>query len=209
MASSGVHASRALYLLISARGNKSDWPIVHRNGGGSARDVASLPRQLLVLTPGIHSPHGHLVICVCPARLSCRVNSQGSKTRRKRCPGTQPERGYVPVTGYDFPKIHPPFPLSSFQAQFRFAAQKLGQLQDKFESQAQVTKGDIATLLRQGNIGLARAKAESVIKDEIHTDLLQVLEMYLGVVLEQFAEIEKKYSSPHRIVASSHLLGCN
>jgi len=85
----------------------------------------------------------------------------------------------------------------------------LGQLQDKFESQAQVTKGDIATLLRQGNIGLARAKAESVIKDEIHTDLLQVLEMYLGVVLEQFAEIEKKYSNPCCIAASSHLLGHN
>ena len=59
-------------------------------------------------------------------------------------------------------------------------------------------------MLRQGNIGLARAKAESVIKDEIHTDLLQVLEMYLGVVLEQFAEIEKKYSSPCNITVSSH-----
>ena len=113
------------------------------------------------------------------------------------------------ATGYDFSKIHLSFALSAFQAQFRFAAQKLGQLQDKFESQAQVTKGDIATLLRQGNIGLARAKAESVIKDEIHTDLLQVLEMYLGVVLEQFAEIEKKYSNPCRISASSQLLGYN
>lgn len=87
--------------------------------------------------------------------------------------------------------ISPPVP-TSVQVQFRSAAQKLGQLQDKFESQAQITKGDIATLLRQGNIGLARAKAEGVIKDEIHSDLLQTLEMYLGVVLEQFAEIEKK-----------------
>ena len=94
--------------------------------------------------------------------------------------------------------------LPFFQVQFRSAAQKLGQLQDKFESQAQVTKGDIATLLRQGNIGLARAKAESVIKDEIHTDLLEVLEMYLGVVLEQFAEIEKKYSSSHPVTVSPH-----
>lgn len=96
--------------------------------------------------------------------------------------------------------------LSPPQAQFRIAAQRLGQLQDKFESQAQITKGDIATLLRQGNIGLARAKAENVIKDEIHTDLLQTLEMYLGVVLEQFAEIEKKYLNPHCQAASSHPL---
>ncbi|KAF9652839.1 hypothetical protein BDM02DRAFT_3265870 [Thelephora ganbajun] len=93
------------------------------------------------------------------------------------------------------------------RAQFRLAAQKLGQLQDKFESQAQITKGDISTLLRQGNIGLARAKAESVIKDEIHTDLLQVLEMYLGVVLEQFAEIEKKLiPGPPLVEAASGII---
>lgn len=60
-------------------------------------------------------------------------------------------------------------------------------------SHAQITKGDIVTLLRQGNIGLARAKAEAVIRDEVHTDLLQTLELYLEVVLEQFSEIEKKY----------------
>lgn len=59
-------------------------------------------------------------------------------------------------------------------------------------------------MLRQGNVGLARAKAESVIKNEIHTDLLQTLEMYLGVVLEQFAEIEKKYVSSRRKAAFSH-----
>ena len=67
-----------------------------------------------------------------------------------------------------------------------------------------MTKGDIATLLRQGNIGLARAKAESAIKDEIQTDLLQTLEMYLGVVLEQFVEIEKKYSNSCPVTASPH-----
>lgn len=93
------------------------------------------------------------------------------------------------------------------KAQFRLAAQKLGQLQDKFESQAQITKGDISTLLRQGNIGLARAKAEGVIKDEIHSDLLQTLEMYLETVLEQFAEIEKKLiPSPPLVEAASGII---
>jgi len=110
----------------------------------------------------------------------------------------------VSVANHGFPQIHLSLVLFPFQTQFRFAAQKLGQLQDKFESQAQVTKGDIVTLLRRGNIGLARAKAESVIKDEIHSDLLQTLELYLGVLLEQFAEIEKKYFNFCRITASSH-----
>ena len=94
--------------------------------------------------------------------------------------------------------------LFSIQAQFRLAAQKLGQLQGKFESQAQITKGDIVTLLRQGNIGLARAKAEAVIRDEVHTDLLQTLEVYLEVVLEQFSEIEKKYTTFCCVIDSSH-----
>ncbi|KAF9792755.1 regulator of Vps4 activity in the MVB pathway-domain-containing protein [Thelephora terrestris] len=93
------------------------------------------------------------------------------------------------------------------RAQFRLAAQRLAQLQEKFESQAQITKGDISTLLRQGNVGLARAKAEGVIKDEIHSDLLQTLEMYLGVVLEQFAEIEKKLiPSPPLVEAASGII---
>jgi len=112
----------------------------------------------------------------------------------------------VSVVERGFPQIHLSLVLFLFQTQFRFAAQKLAQLQDKFESQAQITKGDIVTLLRRGNIGLARAKAESVIKDEIHADLLQTLEMYLGVLLEQFAEIEKKYSNFCCIAASSHPL---
>lgn len=59
-------------------------------------------------------------------------------------------------------------------------------------------------MLRQGNIGLARAKAEGVIRDEVHTDLLQTLEIYLQVVLEQFTEIEKKYPSFCRLLGSSH-----
>ena len=45
-----------------------------------------------------------------------------------------------------------------------------------------------------------------MIKDEIHADLLQTLEMYLGVVLEQFVEIEKKYLNSRRNAASSHPL---
>jgi hypothetical protein len=46
----------------------------------------------------------------------------------------------------------------------RFAAQRLGQLQHKLDSQGLITKRDIATLLQQGNIELARAKAQNVIK---------------------------------------------
>ena len=157
----------------------------------------------------IHSPHGHLGISTYTyvQRVSLVALIPKDQTLDGNdVLGPNQSEGTCQSLAATSKKTHLSFALSSFQAQFRFAAQKLGQLQDKFESQAQVTKGDIATLLRQGNVGLARAKAESVIKDEIHTDLLQVLEMYLGVVLEQFAEIEKKYSIPCYNVAPSHPL---
>lgn len=141
-----------------------------------------------------------LLCCVNLQRSNSSETMSWDPTRARVCPS---HRAQLP------PNSSLSSVLSSFQAQFRFAAQKLGQLQDKYESQGQITKGDIATLLRQGNIGLARAKAESAIKNEIHADLLQVLEMYLGVVLEQFAEIDKKYFGSCPVVGSTHLVGHN
>jgi hypothetical protein len=179
-AKSGVHASRALFLHL-------------RPGEYSSRLSPTMGAGAHVTSATAHLGSFGISYVQHVSRVAL---NRSPKTRRKRCPGTQPERGCVSVAKHNIPKTHPLCCVVLFQAQFRTAAQKLGQLQDKSESQAQVTKGDIATLLRHGNIGLARAKAESVIKDEIHADLLQTLEMYLGVVLEQFAEIEKKYFNP-------------
>jgi hypothetical protein len=83
-----------------------------------------------------------------------------------------------------------------FQAQLRLTTQRLGQLQEKHDSQAQITRRDIATLLQQDNIPLARAKAQNLIHEEVLGDLLEVLEMHLGLILEHFAEIDKRSSCP-------------
>lgn len=80
------------------------------------------------------------------------------------------------------------------QAQLRLTAQRLGQIQDKLDSQGQITRGDIATLLQQGNISLARAKAQKSIHDDIYGDLLQTLEMQVGVILEHVGELERRYA---------------
>lgn len=122
--------------------------------------------------------------------MSCCVNFQASKFDGNDVLGPEQSQGTCQPSRKAFWQFIPPF---CFQAQLRSAAQKLSQLQGKFESQAQITKGDIVILLRQGNIGLARAKAEGVIRDEVHSDLLQTLEIYLQVVLEQFSEIERRY----------------
>ena len=137
----------------------------------------------LLKVPDVHRTYvqSSPVLILRNIKLSAEIHVLGSEQGSGACNLL----GIIAHRDFTFPR--------PFQVQFRLAEQRLSQLQSKFQSQAQITKGDIATLLRQGNVSLARAKAEGVIKDEIHTDLLQTLELYLGVVLEQFPEIEKKY----------------
>lgn len=78
------------------------------------------------------------------------------------------------------------------QAQLRLTSQRLGQLQEKKDSQGQITRKDIATLLQQGNLGLARAKAHKLIQEDALGDLLEVLEMHVGLILEHFGEIDQR-----------------
>lgn len=74
----------------------------------------------------------------------------------------------------------------------RLCTQRLGQLQDKKDSQGQITRRDIATLLQQEQVALARAKAQKLAREDALEVLLQVLEMHISVVLEHFAELESK-----------------
>lgn len=62
------------------------------------------------------------------------------------------------------------------------------------DSQAQITQRDIATLLQQGNIALARAKAQKLMRDDVKSDLLQTLEMHVGVILGHWNELERRYA---------------
>ena len=55
-------------------------------------------------------------------------------------------------------------------------------------------RADIATLIQQGNIPLARDKAEKSILDEAFGDLLADLEMQAGLLLEHFHELEHGYA---------------
>lgn len=83
-------------------------------------------------------------------------------------------------------------PANNTQAQLRLTSLRLGQLQEKKDSQASITRQDIATLLQQRNIGLARAKAQKLVQDDAMGDLLEILEMHVGLILEHFSEIDRK-----------------
>lgn len=77
------------------------------------------------------------------------------------------------------------------QSQLRQTSQRLGQAQAKNDSQASITRIDIATLIQRSNVSLAREKAEKLIADEAYSDLLEELEMQIGVLLEYFHELER------------------
>ncbi|KAH8117358.1 regulator of Vps4 activity in the MVB pathway-domain-containing protein [Phellopilus nigrolimitatus] len=89
------------------------------------------------------------------------------------------------------------------KAQLRLTAQRLGQLQDRKDSKAHITSKDIATLLGQPNLPLARAKAYNLIKEDAVGNVLEVLEMHCGVVLEQFADLEKDELKLHLSVTEA------
>lgn len=64
-------------------------------------------------------------------------------------------------------------------------------MQAKHDSQATITRSDVATLVGQGNILLAREKVEKLIQDDTFNDVLEVVEMEIGVLLERFHELEQ------------------
>ncbi|KAJ7940766.1 regulator of Vps4 activity in the MVB pathway-domain-containing protein [Mycena leptocephala] len=96
---------------------------------------------------------------------------------------------------------------TSVKALLRLTSQRLGQLQEKKDSKASITRRDIATLLQQGNVGLARAKAQNLIQEDVLGDLLEILEMHVGVLLEHFTEVDQQYvNSPVVLEAASSII---
>lgn len=81
------------------------------------------------------------------------------------------------------------------QGHIRLTSQRLGQLQAKLDSDANITRKDIATLLQHGNLWLARAKAQRLVHDDAIGDLVEALEMVLGTLLERFPELNSRYLS--------------
>ncbi|KAI0062331.1 hypothetical protein BV25DRAFT_672799 [Artomyces pyxidatus] len=92
------------------------------------------------------------------------------------------------------------------KAQFRLTAQRLGQLRDRQDAQGQFVGRDISILLQQGNVMLARAKAQKLIHDEIMGDVLENVEMQIGVLVERFGELEGKVPSPAAVEAASTII---
>ena len=89
--------------------------------------------------------------------------------------------------------------------------QRLRTLQEKKEAQAKAARRDIATLLERGKVETARIKVESsnsyfvlrfvpdsygpflvVINEDIHLELLELLELYCELLIARFGLVEAK-----------------
>ncbi|KAF8654068.1 hypothetical protein AX16_003601 [Volvariella volvacea WC 439] len=96
---------------------------------------------------------------------------------------------------------------SAFKAQLRLTSQRLGQLQERMDSKSTITRKDIATLLQEDNVALARVKAGNLIQEDVMSDLLEVLEMHTGVILEHLSEIDQNVApSPVMVEAISSVI---
>lgn len=102
----------------------------------------------------------------------------------------------------------PTWDPATIKTQLRLASQRLGQLQEKHDSQSTIARRDIATLLQQGNTALARAKAQRLMDDDIMGDLLEVLEQHLGLIIEHFHELSGPavLPSPTIVEAASSII---
>lgn len=82
--------------------------------------------------------------------------------------------------------------LSPLQKSYSLAVQRLRILQQKKEAQAKSTRRDIATLIERGKLETARIKVENIINEDIHVELLELLELYCELLIARFGLLEAR-----------------
>jgi len=74
----------------------------------------------------------------------------------------------------------------------RLSVQRLRILQQKKEAQAKSSRRDIALLLERGKIETAKVKVENIINEDIHVELLELLELYCELLIARFGLLDQK-----------------
>lgn len=67
---------------------------------------------------------------------------------------------------------------------------------EKKESLAKAARRDIATLIERNKLETARIKTESIIHDDIHVELLEVLELYCELLSARFGLLDTPAKDP-------------
>jgi len=82
------------------------------------------------------------------------------------------------------------------KVQLRLSVQRLRTLQEKKEAQAKASRRDIATLLEKGKVETARIKVENIINEDIHVELLELLELYCELLIARFGLLDQNTREP-------------
>ncbi|KAJ6523592.1 regulator of Vps4 activity in the MVB pathway-domain-containing protein [Mycena capillaripes] len=90
----------------------------------------------------------------------------------------------------------PPWNAPKAKVQLRLSVQRLRILQQKKEAQAKASRRDIATLLERGKVETARIKVETIINEDIHVELLELLELYSELLLARFGLLDQNTREP-------------
>jgi len=70
------------------------------------------------------------------------------------------------------------------------AVQRLRTTQEKKESVAKQSRREIANLIEKGKLETARIKVENIINEDIHVELLELLELYCELLVARFGLVE-------------------
>ncbi|KLO20193.1 DUF292-domain-containing protein [Schizopora paradoxa] len=90
----------------------------------------------------------------------------------------------------------PPWVASKAKVQLRIAVQRLRTLQEKKGAQAKLARREIATLVEHQKIEKARVKVETLINDDIHVEMLELLELYCELLLARFGLLDLNGTTP-------------
>ncbi|KAL0576873.1 Vacuolar protein sorting-associated protein ist1 [Marasmius crinis-equi] len=95
----------------------------------------------------------------------------------------------------------PPWNSAKAKVQLRLSVQRLRTLQQKKEAQAKAARRDIASLIERGKIETAKIKVEGIINEDIHVELLELLELYCELLLARFGVLDQNAREPDPGVA--------
>ncbi|EIW87091.1 DUF292-domain-containing protein [Coniophora puteana RWD-64-598 SS2] len=90
----------------------------------------------------------------------------------------------------------PPWNAAKAKVQLRLSVQRLRISQQKKEAQAKASRREIAVLLERGKVESARIKVEAIINEDIHVELLELLELYCELLIARFGLLELNSKEP-------------
>ncbi|SPO26812.1 related to IST1 - protein with a positive role in the multivesicular body sorting pathway [Ustilago trichophora] len=102
-----------------------------------------------------------------------------------------------------------PYNGARTKVQLKLTIQRCKMLQEKKEAMAKQARRDISALVEKGKLETARIKTEGIISEDIHLELLELMELYAETLLARFALLDMPTREPdlsimHALTAIIH-----